>query len=313
MTIRPDVPCLRIVLVSFLCLSFAASAELLTAHANFSGGGDETNPVSSETAEAPIPKDQYPIASKRFIVDPPTLENLGFRWYIEGDSNRNASVSVAFRKNGETTWEQALPMLRVHNELTNQKYGPYQVGNLFAGSVLFLESATAYQVRFTMSDPDGGAPLEPRIVTVSTRAEPAAFAGGRKIEATPEKGLMAAYGEAKPGDVILLRPGVYRGPFNLEKSGTEEKPIVFRGPPGGEAVLACDGVGGKARIVTLNGTHHVYFERLTFRNAHTAVYAAKPGGSEGLVVRGCRIYNVVYGINRVVRIPKTGTLPIMTS
>jgi len=40
------------------------------------------------------------IVPKRFIVDPSTIENLGFRWHIEGDSNRNASVSVAFQKKG---------------------------------------------------------------------------------------------------------------------------------------------------------------------------------------------------------------------
>ena len=32
-----------------------------------------------------------------FIVEPPTLENLGFEWYIEGDDNRNATVDVAYR------------------------------------------------------------------------------------------------------------------------------------------------------------------------------------------------------------------------
>ncbi|HCO94500.1 MAG TPA: hypothetical protein DIU00_11205, partial [Phycisphaerales bacterium] len=79
---------------------------------------------------------------KRFIVDPPTIENLGFRWYIEGDSNRNASVDVAFRKKGHSQWNRGLPMLRVHHEISNQRYGPYRTGNLFAGSVLFLEPAT---------------------------------------------------------------------------------------------------------------------------------------------------------------------------
>jgi hypothetical protein len=44
------------------------------------------------------------VAPKQFIVDPPTLENLGFRWYIEGDSNRNASVAVEFRKKGQAQW-----------------------------------------------------------------------------------------------------------------------------------------------------------------------------------------------------------------
>jgi hypothetical protein len=85
---------------------------------------------------------------------------------------------VAFRKKGLTKWNKGLPMLRVHNEVSNQRYGPYRTGNLFAGSVLFLEPATTYEVRFTMSDPDGGAPTEPRIVTAATRAEPKAFTGG---------------------------------------------------------------------------------------------------------------------------------------
>ncbi|MCP5114865.1 MAG: hypothetical protein GY953_28885, partial [bacterium] len=34
------------------------------------------------------------VAPGSFLIDPPTLENLGFRWYIEGDANRNASVAV---------------------------------------------------------------------------------------------------------------------------------------------------------------------------------------------------------------------------
>jgi hypothetical protein len=237
------------------------------------------------------------IAPKRFIVDPPTIENMGFRWYIEGDSNRNASVTVEFRKKGQAKWKNALPMLRVHHEIVNQVYGPYRTGNLFAGSVLFLKPATSYEIRFTMSDPDGGAPTEPKILSATTRAEPGAFEGGGIIEITPEKGLMAAFKEARPGDVIMLGPGVYKGPFNLEKSGTSEKPIVIRGPDDGEAILEGEGVGSRSRIVTLNGTHHLHFERLAFRDAQMAIYVAKPGGSDGLVVRGCKIHDVVYGIN----------------
>jgi len=245
----------------------------------------------------PVGPKMKEIVPKRFIVDPPTIENLGFRWYIEGDSNRNASVAVAYRKKGQTQWKNGLPMLRVHHEISNQRYGPYRTGNLFAGSVLFLEPATAYEVRFTMRDPDGGAPAEPKIVDAATRAIPKAFDGGRTIEATVEKGLTTAFEQARPGDIIQLRPGIYKGPFELGKSGTAERPIVFRGPADSEAVLEADGVGGRSRIVTLNGTHHLHFEQLTFRNAHTAVFAAKPGGSDGLVIRRCKIHDVVYGIN----------------
>ena len=148
------------------------------------------------------------IIPKQFIIDPPTIENLGFRWYVEGDNNRNAKVEVAFRKKGLTKWNKGLSMLRVHHEVSNQRYGPYRTGNLFAGSVLFLEPATTYEVRFTMSDLDGGAPTEPKIVIVKTRDVPKTFTGGRTIEATAEKGLMAAFEQAEPGDVILLRAGI---------------------------------------------------------------------------------------------------------
>jgi len=237
------------------------------------------------------------IVPGQFIVDPPTIENLGFRWYVEGDSNRNASVTVEFRKAGQSHWNQALPMLRVHHEVVNQVYGPYRTGNLFASSVLFLEPETTHEVRFTMSDPDGGAPVEPKIIEATTRAEPGVFEDGRTIRIAAAKELVGAFRRARPGDILLLAPGVYRGPFDFDRSGSADKPIVIRGPAEGEAILEGDGVDSRSRIVTLNGAHYLHFERLTFRNAQMAIYAAKPGGSEGLVVRRCRIHDVVYGIN----------------
>ena len=32
------------------------------------------------------------ITAGEFIVDPPTLINLGFEWFVQGDDNRNAGV-----------------------------------------------------------------------------------------------------------------------------------------------------------------------------------------------------------------------------
>ena len=43
-----------------------------------------------------------------FVIDPPTLENLGFEWFIDGDANRNARVDVAYREAGSTDWLPAL-------------------------------------------------------------------------------------------------------------------------------------------------------------------------------------------------------------
>ena len=34
----------------------------------------------------------------RFVVEHPTLRNLGFEWQIQGDINRNAKVAVEYRR-----------------------------------------------------------------------------------------------------------------------------------------------------------------------------------------------------------------------
>src|SRR6266576_1771914 len=119
------------------------------------------------------------------IIDHPTLINLGFEWLIQGDDNRNAKVEVSYRKQGEASWKQGLPLMRLQGERIYQNQGVFDVisPNMFAGSILDLEPDTAYEARFVMSDPDGligqsGKTLT-KIVKVRTRPEPQPFAGGR--------------------------------------------------------------------------------------------------------------------------------------
>ena len=51
-----------------------------------------------------------------FTVEPPTLVCAGFEWEIYGDDNRNATVTVSYRKLGEESWKEALPLLRIGGE-----------------------------------------------------------------------------------------------------------------------------------------------------------------------------------------------------
>src|SRR3954471_23184107 len=60
------------------------------------------------------------VSAGEFIVDPPTLINLGFEWFIQGDDNRNAAVDVSYRKVGTAEWKQGLPLLRLHGEHIKQ-------------------------------------------------------------------------------------------------------------------------------------------------------------------------------------------------
>src|SRR5688500_4354006 len=50
------------------------------------------------------------------LIEPPTLINLGFEWFIQGDTNRNAAVQVSYRKSGTSAWKPALPLLRLQGE-----------------------------------------------------------------------------------------------------------------------------------------------------------------------------------------------------
>ena len=240
------------------------------------------------------------------LVDPPTLRCLGFRWYITGDSNRNAAVQVAYREAGTAAWRDAMPMLRVHHEVANQDYEPYRCGNLFAGSVMFLKPGTEYEVRLTMDDPDGGAPPV-KMLAVATRDEPKAWQDGPRREVYPRdaegelpegaiRGLAAAIKAAQPGDVLLLHAGTYRGPFAAALKGTAEKPIVLRPAGDGEAVL--EGTGHDADLLDLDGSEHVHLEGLTLCHARTAIRAGKKGqaGAVGLVVRRCKIHDVITGV-----------------
>ena len=108
-----------------------------------------------------------------FIVDPPTLINLGFEWFIQGDDNRNASVAVAYRKPGAAQWASGLPLLRLQGERISANDRMDVISpNMFAGSILDLEPNTAYEVRLTLTDPDGVSGETTKNVTVRTRREP---------------------------------------------------------------------------------------------------------------------------------------------
>jgi hypothetical protein len=176
------------------------------------------------------------VISGEFVIDPPTLINLGFEWFISGDDNRNAGVEVSYRKTGASEWKPALPLLRLQGEhIFNGAQLDVVVPNMFAGSVIDLEADTSYEVQFVLADPDGVSGERRKTVTVRTRAEPMPAAGGRVFHVYPPgfagqkiepafEGLMCAYNltcsgtdwatagrpRVKPGDTILVHAGVYK-------------------------------------------------------------------------------------------------------
>jgi hypothetical protein len=185
-----------------------------------------------------------------FLIEPPTLTNLGFEWHIDGDANRNARVDVSFRQQGETAWRQAMPLVRLHGERVFQRNVFNLVTpNMFAGSILDLEPDRAYEARFAMSDPDGVSGPSAnanKIVTVRTRPEPMPATGGKTYHVYPTKwqgpkiepafeGIMCAYNyycgagdtapggrpRVTPGDTILVHAGTYAYFYEFYANNTQ--------------------------------------------------------------------------------------------
>ena len=256
---------------------------------------------------------------REFMVDPPTLHCLGFRWYIFGDDNGDATVRVRYRKAGNTTWKEALPMLRVNREVANWDFNPYACENLLAGSIFNLTPDTGYEVRCSMLDPDGGE--ADTTVVVRTRAVPSVPHPLRTLHVTtkPESELKNSYTDLheavkglKPGDMVLIHGGVHTiGPegIRLETSGTKDHPIVFRGAGDGKAILQAEYT---TTIFNLRDTNDVFFEDLTIRGGDTPYDEGKKRisqandtyhlshaffaeGASRLTVRRCRIENVRMG------------------
>src|SRR3989475_11683765 len=103
-----------------------------------------------------------------------TISPVGVEGDPSGDVNHNATVNVQYRIQGASAWKSALPLVRVDNTYN---------GNGFAGSILFLNPDTTYEVVLNLSDPDGGA--ENRILTVATRLLPMLPTGGRTFHVVP--------------------------------------------------------------------------------------------------------------------------------
>ncbi|MBV9868800.1 MAG: right-handed parallel beta-helix repeat-containing protein [Abitibacteriaceae bacterium] len=255
----------------------------------------------SAVAPAQQPVTHNATTPGELITDPATLQCLAFRWFITGDDNGNATVHVAYRKQGTVAWQSALPMLRINREVVPRGSAqPFRNGNLFAGSVLNLQRDTTYEVRCTLSDPDGG--TDEKTVTAHTRAVPPIIKGERQMhvysvshtvtrQMSSFPDLQTAVRECRPGDVVLLHTGTYTGNFRLTKSGTSKQPIIFRAAGDGEAIVS--GQDGNGNVFEVNGTHDIWFEGLTIRHGFNAIKANDCGN---LVVRRCKLEDVNNGV-----------------
>ncbi len=270
----------------------------------------------------------YPVASwsqtstiaGEFRVDPPTLTALGFEWRISGDDNRNARVEATYRKKGEREWRKALPLLRLQRELVSNG-GPgarrnwwytYEAPNMFAGSVLNLDSGTEYECRLVLSDPDGVKGETEKTVTVRTREEPQPAQGGRVYHVYPFgyqgarqepafTGLMAAYylgadnsdhynvmpARVEPGDIILMHAGLYKD-LRFVYGGFDRSIPALGTPFDGTYYLTQSGTPEKPIVIKAAGDGEVIFDGDGCHNLFNLL-AANYNYFEGITIRNTNV------------------------
>ena len=93
-------------------------------------------------------------------------------------------------------WKPGLDLFRVESQGMRDGVRPPDGQTLYAGSVFGLGENTAYEVKLSLIDPDGG--NAERIVPMTTWAEPRLAAGSPAIDVTPDS-LRARPGSGQTG------------------------------------------------------------------------------------------------------------------
>ena len=232
-----------------------------------------------------------PIAVGEIEIDPATLNTVGLSLpVLDGDEDFDASVRVAYREMDSLTWKEALPLQRVRTEtLSRVVPSQFAIAEQFAGSIFDLNPDSVYEVRLTIEDPDGGTMM--RTAKATTRAVPRdAPRSPRVVDVDSADALAFVLARANPGDVIMLAKGRYKGPFRVERSGTEGDPIVVKGRDREATTIDSPGEEYGVRITG----SHVHLEDMTIRSSTWGIAVAN---ATDVVIRGTHIKEVSYGIN----------------
>lgn len=244
------------------------------------------------------------------FVEPPTLENLGFEWFIRGDDNRNAVVNVSYREQGTSQWKEALPMLRIGGERIYARVNfDVELPAMFAGSIMNLRPGTTYEARFTLIDSDGVEGDAERTLVVSTRPEPMPYEYGRVFHVYPHgyegekmepsfEGFLCAYNyscsgtdwsttgrpRVLPGDTILVHAGLYQ--YDRYEYTTSNRNRLM--PLAGTYFLTADGTEDKPIAIKAAGDGEVIFDGAGNYNLFN-VEAADYTYFEGITFRNTEI------------------------
>jgi|GEM_PF-6297528 len=231
----------------------------------------------------------------------PTFEHIAAHLSITGDGNHNSTVLIEYRKTGATDYLVGSLTMRGFPEMIVD--GDLLGFNFHAGSVMHLDPFTKYDIRVTITDPDGGSQvLEETITTKRFPDEDGATeikyvvpgtSGGSGTLVDPYQGLQTAADNAGPGMIFEVADGVYQ-PFDISVSGTEDMPIVWKSTNlHGASIDGANTAGGIVTIGTFDDSlRYQTIDGFEIKNGHWAIDAQN---TQHLTIQNNYISDVDFG------------------
>lgn len=234
-----------------------------------------------------------------------TFENISVNYSISNDDNRNSTLTLRYRVAGDEEFKdgaitmRAFPGMVIDGNTTNR--------NFHAGSIMFLDPGTAYEIEVDLIDLDGGGISSTQFVNTKQIPQPSPTSniryvspgngGGNGTQASPYLGLQAAADNAQDGDHFIVAAGNYE-PFNLLNSGIANEPISFQSETLHGAII--DGGNTDRGIITLGEFDitiaQVIIDGFIIENGRWGIDAQN---SQFITVRNNIIRDVDYGfVNR---------------
>lgn len=164
-----------------------------------------------------------------------TFTNVGVQVTISGDANHDGSATLELDVGGAGF----RPVHRLSRATDTS----------FVGSAFFLPPATGYEVRVTLTDPDGvtNGTLSttgttrvaelPQSAGETYHVAPDGDDGGAGSEASPFATIGRGLAQAGPGDTVLVHSGRYHEEIQLPTGGAADAPLTLRAAGDGVAVL----------------------------------------------------------------------------
>ncbi len=230
-----------------------------------------------------------------------TFEHISAHLDISGDDNHNSTLVFEYKLTGTSTYSPAAQNMRAFPEMIVDG-GPLNE-NFHAGSAMFLQPNTNYDLRVTVLDVDGGDTIIDTTYStqkMATQAETGntiyvvpGNGGGNGTSGNPYLGIQDAANAASPGDIIEAENGLYV-PFTIVNSGTENFPIVIRSTNLHGAVI--DGSNTSSGIITIgnfaDSIQHIIIDGFEIRNGSWGIDAQN---TQYLTVRNNKINDVDFG------------------